>query len=158
MQAGLTAGAGQPKLEPAAGRARCTLRDRSSACSIHLIDGLQARQEEGGRDFTYGWIMIDKSKTEMAAIRLLELSGDAKGWLLCYFHFLQDWERFLISKESEVGKEEKNSIMVALAQLAHCGNEKLFETKVCALLLWGMLCCCQILHCCRCCAPGTAVP
>lgn len=90
---------------------------------------MQARQ--GGQpEFRYGWVMIDNSKTEKAAVRLLVLTGDAKGFLLCYFHFLQGWERFLISKEAGVDKVEKNEIMVALADLMHCRNEELFKKKV----------------------------
>ncbi len=95
--------------------------------------------QKGGRsDFKYGWVMIDKSTTEMAAVRLLVLSGDALGYLLCYFHFLQDWERFLISKETGVSKQEKNGIMVALAGLAHCGNEQVFLAKVSAHCCFGV--------------------
>lgn len=52
-------------------------------------------QEVGKGDFKYGRIMIDKSPTEMAAVDLLKRTGDAAGWLLCYFHMLQDWERFI---------------------------------------------------------------
>jgi hypothetical protein len=81
-------------------------------------------------DFKYGFVMIDNSKTEKAAVRQLWVTGDAKGYLLCYFHFLQDWERFLISKEAGVSKEEKNAIMVELAELMHCRSKQLFLKKV----------------------------
>jgi len=90
---------------------------------------LQAQQAGGAPEFKYSWIMIDKSKTEIAAVRLLVLAGNAKGHLLCYFHFLQDWERFLVSKESGVSKQEKNDIMVDLAELMHCGSEEVFKAK-----------------------------
>ena len=49
---------------------------------------LQARAR-GKPDFKYGYILIDKSRQEMAAVRQLELTGDCEGYLLCYFHFLQ---------------------------------------------------------------------
>lgn len=87
-------------------------------------------QQGGQPEFQYGWVMIDNSKTEKAAVRQLELTRVARGFLLCYFHFLQDWERFLISKESGVGKLEKNNIMVQLRELMHCRNEELFKKKV----------------------------
>lgn len=74
--------------------------------------------------------MIDKSPTEIAAVRQLKLTGDARGHLLCYFHYLQDWERFLTSKVSGVSKEEKNAVMVALAELQKCGSETVFKEKV----------------------------
>lgn len=101
---------------------------------------MQARRA-GAADFKYGWFMIDKSLTEIAAVRLLRLTGDAKGHLLCYFHFLQEWERFLVSKESGVGSpEEKNGVMVALAELADCGSEAVFKAQVGG---WGQCCCCS---------------
>jgi hypothetical protein len=87
-------------------------------------------QEAGGSEFKYGWVMMDKSKTEMAAVHQLVLSGDAKGKLLCYFHFLQEWERLLITSEAGVSREDKNRIMVALQQLMHCRNEQLFKQLV----------------------------
>lgn len=75
-------------------------------------------------------MIIDNSSTEKAAVRQLELTQDARGFLLCYFHFLQDWERFIISKESAVSKLEKNGIMVELRELMHCRSEELFKKKV----------------------------
>ena len=94
--------------------------------SLHLPQA----QKEGGSEFKYGQIMTDKCKTEIATIRLMELSGDAQGCILCFFHFLQDWERFLISRVSGVAHGEKNGIMVELRQLAHCANEALFKQQV----------------------------
>lgn len=95
---------------------------------------LQANEEAkalGVQAFTYGHIMIDKSLTEMAAVHLLVLSGDALGWLLCYFHMLQDWERFLSSAESGVvGREAQHNVMLALARLAHCREESAFKAQV----------------------------
>ena len=53
------------------------------------------------------------------------------GWLLCYFHYLQDWERFIRSAESGVsGKQEQHFLMLALAFLAHIQDEVLFQEKV----------------------------
>lgn len=95
---------------------------------------LQANEEAkalGVEAFSYGYVMIDKSKTEMAAVDLLVLSGDALGWLLCYFHMLQDWERFLTSADSGVvGREAQHAVMVALAHLAHCREESAFKAQV----------------------------
>ena len=91
---------------------------------------LQAR-EASGTVFTYAFIMIDKAKAKMAAVRLLELTLDALGWLMCYFHYLQDWERFIRSAESGVsGKQEQHFLMLALAFLAHIQDEVLFQEKV----------------------------
>ena len=59
-------------------------------------------QERGKPEFKYGYVMIDKSRQEMAAVHQLVVTLDSKGYLLCYFHFLQEWERFLRSKESGV--------------------------------------------------------
>ncbi|KAL4447704.1 hypothetical protein ABPG75_004954 [Micractinium tetrahymenae] len=97
-----------------------------------LQEGAQkAGKEVGGKgDFKYGYIMIDKSSTEIAAVRQLVLTGDAKGHLLCYFHYLQDWERFVTSKVSGVSKEEKNGIMVAMADLQKCGSETVFKEQL----------------------------
>ena len=81
--------------------------------------------------FKYGKIMVDKARNEIAAIRLLELAGEADGHLLCYFHFLQEWERFVRSAESGVsGKEAQHRVMQSLAHLAHVKSEAMFEAKV----------------------------
>ena len=91
----------------------------------------QAGQQASRSDFKYGFIMIDKAKAEMAAARQLERTGDALGWLLCYFHYLQDWERYLSGSESGVsGKLAQHSLMLTLACLAHVSNEALFQEKV----------------------------
>jgi hypothetical protein len=93
-------------------------------------DALQA-QAGGQPDFKYGYIMIDKSKQEMAAVRQLVLTGDATDYLLCYFHFLQEWERFARSSESGLsGKGPQHRVMVELARLAHIRDEALFREKV----------------------------
>lgn len=98
---------------------------------LPCLQANEAAKEEGVEAFTYGYIMIDKSKTEMAAVHLLELSGDALGWLLCYFHMLQDWERFLTSAESAVvGRDAQHIVMLALARLAHCREEAAFKAQV----------------------------
>ncbi len=99
-------------------------------------------------DFKYGYIMIDKSKTEMAAVLLLELSNDALGWLLCYFHKLQDWERFLSSSESGVvGKEAQHVVMLALARLTHCKEEAAFKQQVGGERRGVCIACCQPAQC-----------
>lgn len=97
-------------------------------CTAHP-PALQARQHVP--TFKYGKIMVDKAKNEIAAIRLLELAGEADGHLLCYFHFLQEWERFLRSAESGVsGKEAQHRVIVGLAHLVHVRSEEMFTAKV----------------------------
>ena len=102
---------------------------------------LQARAATNS-GFTYGRIMIDKARAEMAAVRLLELEDLALGFLLCYFHFLQDWERFLRSAESGIpsaDKELRHCIMLSLAALANVRDEKLFQEKVGNMTgIWSM--------------------
>lgn len=108
---------------------RCWENGAVQQCNT-LLFCLQAN-EVGKGDFKYGYFMIDKSATEMAAVNLLVLTGDARGWLLCYFHFLQDWERFIRSAESQVaGKAAQHSIMLWLARLAHIREPTVFETEV----------------------------
>ena len=91
---------------------------------------LQARA--GGKPgFKYGYIMIDKSRQEMAAIRQLVLTGDATGYLLCYFHFLQEWERLVRSNECGVsGKPMQHRVLKELADLANTRDRALFVHKV----------------------------
>jgi len=89
---------------------------------------LQAR--EWGKDFKYGYIMIDKCRQEMAAVRQLVLSKDAQDWLLCYFHLLQEWERFASSKDSGLERPAQHILLVQLAALAHTRSEALFREKV----------------------------
>jgi hypothetical protein len=50
------------------------------------------------RQFKY--CMIDKSKTEIAALQAIGIT-----YLLCLFHKLQDWERFLKSSDASVNDE-----------------------------------------------------
>lgn len=91
---------------------------------------LQA-QEGGQAGFKYGYIMMDKSSQEMAAVRQLVLTGDAIGFLLCYFHVVQDWERFVRSSESGVAdKGMQHRVLVELAKLAHSRDKRLFQDKV----------------------------
>ncbi|PSC75998.1 hypothetical protein C2E20_1680 [Micractinium conductrix] len=67
---------------------------------------LEAVAKAVGPDFAFGWIMIDCSKAEMAAIGRLVLKGLAAGFLLCKFHFLQSIEQFCKTAGSGVhGKE-----------------------------------------------------
>ena len=89
----------------------------------------QARKEDP--TFKYGFIMVDKARNEIAAIKQLVSTGDAMGWLLCYFHFLQEWERFLRSAESGVvGKEAQHRVLRSLAHLVHVKSERMFKEKV----------------------------
>jgi len=91
---------------------------------------LQAR-EAGDGTFKYKFVMIDKSKTEIAAVNVLAAEGLACSWLLCYFHFLQEWERFLVSKESGVEERaDRHMVLVMLARLAHIKERAVFEAEV----------------------------
>ena len=101
-----------------------------SLCPQHSGAHLQAR-EHGGGDFKYGYIMVDKSATEIAAIKQLVSTGDAKDWQLCYFHFLQGWERFLRTRGSgAAGAAARHQVIVALAALVHTTSEALFQSEV----------------------------
>ena len=60
----------------------------------------------------------------------LASTGHAEGYLLCYFHFLQDWERFLSSGDAGVPKAERHRIMLALARLAHMQDQAPFQQEV----------------------------
>ena len=99
---------------------------------------VQAR-DAGDGTFQYRYIMMDKSRTEIAAVKQLTLSGDARLYLLCYFHMLQDWERFLSSAESGVReKGARHAILVDLAALAHQRDQKVFEEKASNMQLHGI--------------------
>lgn len=77
--------------------------------------------------------MIDKSQAEIAAVKELVSTGDATDWLLCYFHFLQEWERFLSSADSGVAaRGERHRLMVSLAALAHIKDKAVFNAEVSA--------------------------
>ncbi len=90
---------------------------------------MQAKKTGDG-SFNYHYIMIDKSKAEMAAIR-----GIGAKFLLCFFHLGQDWERFLRSSESGVrNAEERHAIMLRIAHLKRQQNEALFQHEVRACL------------------------
>jgi hypothetical protein len=59
--------------------------------------------------------MIDKSKAEMAALRTREIY-----FLLCLFHVLQEWQRFVRSGEGEI-----NAVSAATMYKApvHCTHD-----------------------------------
>lgn len=73
--------------------------------------------------------MIDKSRVEMAALR----EAGVKDYLLCLFHMLQDWERYLRSSESGVGssaKDLRTSIMGSLRELArHRDKDRFLQAE-----------------------------
>ena len=70
----------------------------------------------------------------MAAVRQLELAGLAEDYLLCYFHMLQDWERFVRSAQSGVtGKQPQHELLVHLSSLAHNDDKEVFKKAVRAL-------------------------
>ena len=105
-------------------------------CPLHIPTRLprspclQARSE-GDSTFVYGFIMIDKAKVEMAAVDDLKRCGEAAGYLLCYFHFLQEWERFIRSAESGVScRAMQNAAMVCLSSLARLKESTIFKLEV----------------------------
>lgn len=111
-------------------RCTCISGQPQTVCSP-CLQAQEVAKELKMEDFKFGYIVIDKSKAEIAAVKLLQLSGDALGWLLCYFHFLQDWERFLTSSKSGVGdRDAQHKIMLELARLAHCKEESAFKAQV----------------------------
>lgn len=70
--------------------------------------------------------MIDKSKAEMAAIRESGVT-----FLLCYFHVLQDWERFLRSSSSGVrSAEDRHGVILSIARLKQQRDQALFDKEV----------------------------
>ncbi|EFN56864.1 hypothetical protein CHLNCDRAFT_144489 [Chlorella variabilis] len=66
--------------------------DTAEVVEHFLRTSMEGAQAAGDGTFKYKSIMIDKSKTEIAAVDQLVSTGHAEGYLLCYFHFLQDWE------------------------------------------------------------------
>ena len=109
----------------------CTLLPLARLTHLWSTPLLLQAQEGGQAGFKFGYIMMDKSSQEMAAVRQLVLTGDAIGFLLCYFHVLQDWERFVRSSESGVAdKGMQHRVLVELAKLAHTRDKRLFEDKV----------------------------
>jgi hypothetical protein len=83
------------------------------------------RRLPDGGDFKWGRIMIDKSRTEAAAIRAC---GEQFGY--CYFHFLQEWERF--ARSGRVGIKDATTradLLQDLATLKRQGTEVLFKQQ-----------------------------
>ena len=86
---------------------------------------LQARAVGDG-DFSFKYIMIDKSKAERSAI----VSIGAK-FLSCFFHLLQDWERFLKSSDSGVrSAEDRHDIIVNVAHLKQQHDSAIYDREV----------------------------
>jgi len=78
-----------------------------------------------GGNFAFKHIMIDKSTTEISAIGGLD--GEVK-YLLCFFHMLQEWERFLRSSDSGGVKsdEDRAAILIDIAYMKKAGDEAVF--------------------------------
>lgn len=80
--------------------------------------------------FAWGSIMIDKSRTEMAAIDAVtdqQGSSSRPRWLLCYFHMVQELERFLKSGDAGVGsKPERHRILVEMMDLKFIRDKGIF--------------------------------
>ena len=72
--------------------------------------------------FSFSYAMIDKSKAEMAACRELGIKS-----VLCFFHVLQELQRFVRSAESGVkGKSDQQRIMREVKQLKLCNSRQRF--------------------------------
>lgn len=76
-------------------------------------------------------IMMDKSKAEMAAMRKLNIH-----FLLCFFHLLQDWERFLRTCKSGVSgvsleaKKARREILDDVKRLKQSSDRSIFIKRV----------------------------
>lgn len=91
--------------------------------SLVLIAFAQVVQAKITRPIKY--CMIDKSKTEIAALSALGITH-----LLCLFHMLQDWERYLRSAESGIKDvDERLAILTQLKDLAKAKDEAWFKNK-----------------------------
>ena len=81
--------------------------------------------EVGGGECRFKNMMIDKSKAEMSGLSLLEIF-----WVLCWFHVLQELQRFLRSAESGVrNKEEQQRILREIEELKLCKSRAQFEQR-----------------------------
>ena len=99
--------------------------ERPSSKFWPILPLLQARKEGDGT-FSYKFIMMDKSKAEMAAANAIGAE-----FLLCYFHFLQEAERFCRGSTSGVkSPEDRHAIIISLASLAKQRNEAIFNKEV----------------------------
>ncbi|EFN58954.1 hypothetical protein CHLNCDRAFT_50501 [Chlorella variabilis] len=109
--------------------------DTAEVVEHFLRTSMEGAQAAGDGTFKYKSIMIDKSKTEIAAVDQLVSTWHAEGYLLGYFHFLQDWERFLSSGDAGVPKAERHRIMLALARLAHMQDQAPFKQELAFFIL-----------------------
>jgi hypothetical protein len=82
----------------------------------------QAVQEAMGCTFKYA--MIDKSPMEMSVLDKLGIM-----YLLCLFHKLQEWERFLRSAESGAKSQDRLQMLHELKELATTTDKAVFEFK-----------------------------
>lgn len=92
-------------------------------CPLTMLSVLQEVSKRIDRPITH--VMIDKSKAEISALGSLGIK-----YLLCLFHKLQEWERFL--KKSEAGvkdPEERVAILRALKELAQTKDMEWFKRK-----------------------------
>lgn len=69
-------------------------------------------------------VMIDKSTTEIAA-----LTRQQCFWMLCLFHMLQEWERWLKSADSGVRSDDRVAILADLKALAQERDKEIFKRK-----------------------------
>jgi hypothetical protein len=74
-------------------------------------------------DFTY--FLVDKAKAAMSAI-----GKEGHKFILCYFHMLQDFERFAKTRDSGIkSKEERALLLLGMAALRDIDDETVFKNK-----------------------------
>lgn len=102
-----------------------------SADEVELfIDTVQTQVQKDFADrdrqlFRFRHVMIDKSKAEICALGRLDIM-----WVLCYFHVLQELQRFLRSAESGVkDKAEQQRILREIRALKLCKTAAEFNSR-----------------------------
>ena len=76
------------------------------------------------KPFDFSKFMIDKCMTEIMSV--LEEGYD---YQLCFFHFCQDWERFLKSAQSGVrDKHERHRILLQAQDVKHAKTPEAFKS------------------------------
>jgi hypothetical protein len=90
-----------------------------------FISKMRAAAQELLPSFNFHYFLIDKAKAEISAIQ-----KQGHKYLLCYFHMLQDFERFAKTRESGIkDKEERASLLQAMAVLRDIDNKVVFDNK-----------------------------
>ena len=106
----------------------CAYCIASAENSVIWQEFLEAVLAAADVDPTQVKLMIDKSTVEMAAIRNI-----GSNYLLCFFHMLQDWQKYLQTSGSGVhGKTyeaKRGGILKQLCALHRLENREIFEVR-----------------------------